>query len=60
MPATMPSQPDTMKLHPPTVSHKAHFEKVAAALKAETTVVFCDTSVLFWLFGLSAKRELSS
>lgn len=57
MPATMPTQPDTMKLHPPTVSHKIHFEKVAAALKAETTVVFCDTSVLFWLFGLSAEAR---
>ncbi|MGG7535855.1 PIN-like domain-containing protein [Rhizobium sp. 12,4] len=53
----MPSQPDTMKLHPPTVSHKTHFEKVAAALKADTTVVFCDTSVLFWLFGLGAEAR---
>ncbi|TAV74734.1 PIN-like domain-containing protein [Rhizobium leguminosarum] len=46
-----------MKLHPPTVSHKTHFEKVAAALKADSTVVFCDTSVLFWLFGLGSEAR---
>ncbi|TBC84252.1 PIN-like domain-containing protein [Rhizobium ruizarguesonis] len=46
-----------MKLHPPTVSHKTHFENVAAALKADSTVVFCDTSVLFWLFGLGAEAR---
>lgn len=61
MQTNQPKYPETMKLYPPTVSQKSHFESVAEALSLNSTAVFCDTSVLFWLFGLgtAARAEFT-
>lgn len=48
-----------MQLHPPAISQNGHFTAIAEALTRKSTVVFSDTSVLFWLFSLGkpARQE---